>query len=161
MFCASDCAASGCIAQQLEHVGEVCDVLLAGFDALVVGAEVVVLLGQAEAALVGVGDFAGGVFEILLGAVIEEDADAHAIEVGDEGGQILFGMEGGDAIEFWLDGGEAALIDGVGVQAAGVVVADFLLVGAGGGVSGSGFLDDLMQRLSIELEEIRELIELR
>jgi hypothetical protein len=137
------------------------DVLLAGFDALFVGAEVVVLFRQAEAALVDVGDLAGCVFEVLHGAVVEEDVRQTAIEVSDESGQVLFRAEGGDAIELGLDGGQATLVDGVGVQAAGVVVADLLLVGAGSGVGGRGFFDDFVQSLGIELEEIRELIELR
>ena len=136
-------------------------VLFAQFDAFVVGAEVVVLLRQPEAALIDVGNFAGGVFEILLGAVIEEDADAQAVEVGDEGGQLVFGVEGGDAIQLGLDRGEPALVDGVRIYASGIVVADLLLVSAGGGVSCCGFFDDLMEGLGIELEEIRELIERR
>ena len=151
----------GLIAQELQHVCQVSNILFPGFDTLVVGAKVVILLRKPEAALVDVGDFAGRVFEILLGAVIEEDANAHAIEMSDERGQLLPGLESGDAIQFRLDGGQAALVDGIGIHAGGVVVADLLLVGASGGVRGCRFFDDLMQRLGVELEKVGELIELR
>ena len=41
------------------------DILFAGLDALIVGAQVVVLLGKAKSTLIDVGNLAGGVFEIL------------------------------------------------------------------------------------------------
>jgi hypothetical protein len=89
------------------------DVLLPGFDALLVGAEVVILFGEPEPALIDIGDLTGCVFEILLRAVIEKDSDGKAIEVSDEGRQVLFRLERRDAIELRLDGGEAAPVDGV------------------------------------------------
>ncbi len=58
-----------------EHLRDVGDVLGAELDVFVAGAEVVVLLGQAEAVLGDGGDLFGGVFEVLLLAVAEEDVD--------------------------------------------------------------------------------------
>ena len=83
---------------------------VAELGVLVAGAEVVVLLGHAEAALVDGGDLFGGVLEVLLLAVAEEDVDADALEFAGEGGEpVLAGCaEAVDLVEQGLDGREAA-----------------------------------------------------
>ena len=72
IFCASEVGLGIWFAEELEHGGDVLDVLLAGLFGGVAGAEVVVALGQSETALVDGGDLLAGVFEVLLLAVIEE-----------------------------------------------------------------------------------------
>jgi hypothetical protein len=63
-------------------------VLLAELDVLVAGAQVVVLLRQAEAALGDFGDLFGGVLEVLLLAVSEEGVGAVALEFAEERGKL-------------------------------------------------------------------------
>ena len=57
---------------------------VAELHVLVAGADVVVALGEAEAALVDDGDLLGGVLEVLLLAEAEEDVDAVALELAGE-----------------------------------------------------------------------------
>ena len=60
-------------------------------DVFFTGAEVVVLLGHAEAGLAGRGDLLAGVLEVLLLAVAEEDINAETLEAADERGQAELG----------------------------------------------------------------------
>ena len=88
-------------------------------DVLVAGAEVVVLLRQAEAALLDEGDLLGGVLEVLLLAVAEEGVDAVRCSSPMRAASWarLAGGEGVDLVEQRLDGLEAGGVDGGGVHA--------------------------------------------
>ena len=70
--CGVNLGLGGRSAGEGEHLGDVGDVLGADLGVLVAGAQVVVLLRQAEAALLDEGDLLGGVLEVLLLAVSEE-----------------------------------------------------------------------------------------
>ena len=140
-----------------EDVGDVLDELVANLDVFGAGAGVVVALGQAEAALADDGDLLGGVFEVLSFAEAEEDADAVALELAGEVGKSGL-ADLVDLVEQRLDGGEAFLLDEVGVHAGGVVVADLGLGGcAGGGGCGVG-LEDVVEGLGVDVVEKVELV---
>ena len=136
----------GRAAGQGQHFGEVGDVLFADLDVLVAGAQVIVLLGQAQAALLDEGDLLGCVFQVLLLAVAEEDVDAFALQLADQGGKLDSAsravVEGVDLIEQGPDGLEAGGVDGVGVHAGLEVVADLLLVGRACGAAGLSLFED-------------------
>ena len=86
--CRVNLGLGGRAAGEGEHLGDVSDVLGANLGVLVAGAQVVVLLRQAEAALLDEGDLLGGVLEVLLLAVAEEGVDADALELADECGEL-------------------------------------------------------------------------
>ena len=143
-----------------EHLGDVLDdVLVADKLVLVSGAGVVVALGKAETALADAGDLLGGVFEVLLLAVAEEDADAVALEFAGEVGKAGLG-DVVDGVKQGLDGGEVLLGSmSVGVHAGGVVVADFLLVGGAGGVCGGVLFEDAAELLGVDVVEGLKLVD--
>ena len=68
------------LAQQLEHVGHVLDVLVAQFDRLRVCLQVVVAVGKAQATLVGAGDLHHRILGVRLGAEVEQHVDAVAVQ---------------------------------------------------------------------------------
>ena len=83
------------------------------------------------------------------------------MQMRDQRGQFFFRMQRRDPVQFTLDWRQTLLVDGVGVHAAAVVVADFLLVGSRSAMFRRCLLHDVMQRFCIELEEVHKLIELR
>ena len=145
IFCASFLGLLGRAACEGEHFGDVGDVLVAHLYVLVAGAQVVVLLRQAETTLLDEGDLLGGVLEVLLLAVSEEGVDAVALQIADERGEL--GAASGSArasirsSRGWSGLRPAALDDG-GVHAGLEVVADLLFVGGAGGAAGLGLLQD-------------------
>ena len=112
--------------QQMRHVG---DEVLADFLALRVGFGVVVAVGQSEAAGVDADDHHAGILRILFSAGVEEVEAALIGALAQEGGDLFAILDGGDAVELRLERREAARVDGIGVHAGGVVVADLLLRG--------------------------------
>ncbi len=113
-------------AQKVEDPLNVGHVLVRISDALLIGLGVVVAIGQAQAARGGEGDDPRRVREVLIRAETEEEAAAlggqmHAAEVG---GERRLRGEIPDLLEFRLQGCAARAIDGRGVHARAVVVAD-------------------------------------
>jgi hypothetical protein len=74
----------------------------AGLLGLLALLQVIVPVGQAQAALVRLGDHLGRVAEILVGAEAEQHVDTDQVQAGDERGQILLVGHGGDAVELGL-----------------------------------------------------------
>ena len=70
------------------HLADVLDVLLPQLDRLRVVPEVVVAIGQPEAALVGDRHLHRRVLEVGFGAEAEEGVDADRVQLGDSGAQI-------------------------------------------------------------------------
>ena len=89
--CASSAARAAGLAEQREHAGDVLDVLRAGLLGGRAGPEVVVALGQAQAALVEHGDLVARVLEVLLLAEAEERVHADQLLVRQELGQVGLG----------------------------------------------------------------------
>ena len=79
----------------------------------------------------------------------------------DQRRQLLLRPQGRNPRKIRLERREAALVDRVRIHATRVVVADLLFVGVGGGVRGSRFFHQPMQRRGVELEKIDALVELR
>jgi len=133
MFCASRRACSGRLPAKVSILVMWATYCWRSLMSCAPGAQVVVLLGQAEAALGDLGDLFGGVLEVLLFAVSEEGVGAVALQLAEEGGEL--GAAGGaavervDPVEHGLDGGEAFGLDEGGVHAGVEVVANLLLVG--------------------------------
>ncbi len=157
MFCASRRACSGRLPAKVSILVMWATYCSRSLMSLRAGAEVVVLLRQAEAALRDFGDLFGGVLEVLLLAVSEEDVDAVALQLSEQGGE--FGATGGtsiesvDLVQHRLDGGEAFGLDERGVHAGLEVVADLLLVGRAGSAAGFGLLQDRVQFLRVDVVE--------
>ena len=93
-FWASRWAWSGVLPSEGQHFGDVGDVVGAELYVLFFCAQVVVLFRQVEAILLDEGDLLGGVLEVLLLAVSEEDVDAEALPFSDECGE-------GGAVGWW------------------------------------------------------------
>ncbi len=101
----ASCVAGGFLfrlARELEHVGDVLHILGAGFLGGVAGAEIVVAFGQSQAALVDDGDLLAGVLEILLLAEVEKRVYADQLKAGEKFGQLVFALEGSNAIKLHL-----------------------------------------------------------
>ena len=132
-------------ARQLQHVGDVLHVLGAGLLGGVSGAEIVVAFRQAQAALVDHGDLLAGILEILLLAKAHESVDADQLEAGEQFGQLVFALEGGNAIELRLQRFQSLLVDGVHIHAGGVGVADLLLIRSAAGAARGGLFQHGVQ----------------
>ena len=133
---------SGGHAGEGEDLGDVGEVFLAGLFALGVGFDVVVAVGQAEAASGDFGDDLVGVAGILGGSGVEEEGAASvAVERTEVGNESFAARKLVDGGEFRGEGSCAALVDGFGVHAGGEVVADLLLDGVAVGRLGVLFQD--------------------
>ena len=142
-------------AGELKHLGDVLDILVAHFLGLF--GEVVVLVGEAQAALVEVHDVLAGVFRVEARTGIEEAAEAVLVQVAKEGGQLGLVVELFDLLEVGQKLSVAALVDGHGVHAGIVEVADFLCHAALGGVGiVRGFIDDVLDELFVALVDFGE-----
>ncbi len=92
---------------------------------------------------------------ILLHAEAEEAGGGGiGLEISDDGGQLLFVVDGGDAGQRGLDGFGAELIGEIGVHAGGKEVAVFALQGRGGRVGGFFQID--VEQIAIALIELVE-----
>ena len=114
--------------------------------------EVVVAVGEFDAALEEVGGVVVGIVEAGSDPEAEdiggvEVGDVEGVDVGAEGeaegvGEFARGVDGGDGGEVGLEGGEAVGFDGGLVHVGVVEVGDLALVGAGGGVGFGCVVDD-------------------
>ena len=94
------------------------------------------------------------VLEVLLLAVAEEDVDAVALQLAEQGGELNAAVAARSiSVEQRLDGGEALGLDERGVHAGLEVVADLLLVGRAGCAAGLGLLEDGVQLLGVDVVE--------
>src|SRR6266536_6702254 len=132
----------GGIAQQLQHLLHVLDVLRAKFSRLGIVLKIIVAVGQAETALVEFGDHLAGVLEIGAGPEPEQYLSPLAVQADDFVWQFILRLQGGNAFEVWIERLGSGLLDGAFVHAGGVVVADFLLIGAAPGAIGGGLLQN-------------------
>lgn len=115
-------------AEQLKHVIDVLDVLLAGLFSGVACAQVIVALGEPKAALIDERDLLARVLQVLLFAVAKKCVYVNQLIVGQQIGQFALVFESGDTIKFRLQGFEASGLYGFGIHTGGVVIADLLLV---------------------------------
>ena len=124
-------------------------VLAENFLRLVVGLQIVVAIGKAQAALVKLGDDLGGVVVILLAGEAEEGrvrlvvavlprSGEKVMQVGDLQRDFFLRFQGGDARQFRLQRLQAGGFDAAFVHAGGPVVANLLLDGGALGIVGAG-----------------------
>ncbi len=145
----------GRIAEQREHLRHMREVFGAERLRAVILIQVVIAVGQAEAALVDRSDLLGGVLLVLLGAEGEEKSDGVFVFHGaEQGGQRLLVVPGGDGLERWLDRLRAEAVGQVRVHAGGKVVAVLLLQRGLGGVGGS--LQLLVEEIVVALGQFVE-----
>ncbi len=142
-------------AGQLQHARHVRNVLFAGFDSFRVVSEIVIFFGESEAALVGLTNHGGRIFEVLPGGEIEEHVHADAMQARYLAGEVAEILHRANAVEFRLKRRNSLLIDGVYVHAGSVVVANLLGIGVAIGRRG-GFLEDPAQNGPITLRELAE-----
>ena len=122
----------GVLTDELEHVGDMLNILVAHL--LVLVTEVIVAVGEAQATLEEVHDDHVGIFGVGAGTGVEETAKAIAVEVAHQLGQLCLVGHGIHLLEIGKELSVAALIDGHGVHACIVEVTDFLGHAALGGV---------------------------
>ena len=129
-----------------EHAADVLDVALRKVNGIGVVLQVVVAVGQAEPALVQIGDQLGGILKVLIGAEAEEHVHALAVQLGEQMGKALLILEPGNLVELALERGGAELLNAGLVHAGAVVVAN-LLVHRGAPGIGGGFFQNAAQQL--------------
>src|SRR5215469_1482752 len=114
------------------------------------GLSVVVAIGQAQAALIRAGDYLRAVFVVLLREETEENVDAHTLQASRFGLHVRETLHCVDAREFRNEGFCACGVDGSGIDAAGVEVADFLFGRtAGSATIGRGMLENRVERVLV------------
>ncbi len=142
---------------QLEHLRDVGLVL--GADVLRAGVvvQVVVAVGQAQAALVQGAHVPGAVLGVLHDEEAEAAGQALAMELRQRHGQLLRVLQAVDGGEDGLQGGRPALLDGLLVHARGEEVTHLLLDAAlGPGVLGAGLVKDLFEDLAVVVAHLGE-----
>src|SRR4029077_6907385 len=117
---------------------------------------VVVAVGEREASLIEVGNDRVGVVEIGRRVKREQRVGADHVVLGDNIDEIGLVLDGGDALEFWLEWIEAFGIGGLFVHTGAVVVADFLLDSAAVGATGGGFFENASLRDEVAFVEFGE-----
>ncbi len=115
------------VADELEHLRDVRAVRLAQVLRLGVVLQVVVPVGEAEAALVEDPDVARGVPRVLRDAEAEARVRAREVQLGEDGGQVVGRLQLRDRREGRRERGGAGLLARRGVHAGRVEVGDFLL----------------------------------
>src|SRR5215472_12801393 len=117
------------IAQQLQHVLHMDEILLPNLFGFRFRLGVVVAIGQAQASVGGKGNHLAGIGEVLVGAEIEKQAAGHVGEMfaSQQRRQLLFGLDRGDLLEQWLEGRGSEFLHGRLIHARGKVVANLLL----------------------------------
>ncbi len=104
--------------------------------------------------MIEVGGIASGVVVIGLSGIAEEGgvglmiaglggAGNGEVEMGDEGSKFALGLEGVDTGEFGAQPIGGLRVDGLGIHAGEVHVANFLLIGRAVGSGGSGLFEDV------------------
>src|SRR5581483_8854044 len=140
--------------EQLEHIGHMLDVLFANLLVFRARARVVIALRQAEAALIGFGDFLVSILEILIGAVAEESIDILQVKIGNDWSKLSFALDVCNAIEFRLQRSQALFLDRRFIHARRVKVADLLIDCTALGIVYRSFLKNVAQDETIALGEL-------
>ena len=119
-------------------------VLSAGLGEARLGFEVVVAVGQAEAAGVDLSDDSRRRVDVGVGVEGERGVDADGLKVCDGGLERGTVVDGVDLLEERLEGTDAGDVNGFDIRAGGVEIAGELGGGAGGlaGASGDLVKDD-------------------
>ena len=146
----------GGIAGELEHVGDVLDVPIAGLYRLWIGLQVVIAIGKRKAALVQGGNGFGGVLGVGLGAEQEQRRHADVLEAHQFGQQRGTIADRVDAVQLRSEGFNTFLSDGGRVHAGGVGIADLLLELAATGPFGGRALQDIEQHFFIAVADLGE-----
>ena len=126
------------------------------FDGLGVVLEVIIAVGQAQAALVGLGDHRAGVFEILPGAEFKERRNAVAVQVRNLFGKLRLVLQVADAVELRLERRQPFGVDGLLVHAGEVIIADLLRHGVAMGIGLGGLVENLAEDLAVALLQFGE-----
>ncbi|KWW40616.1 MAG: hypothetical protein F083_1542 [bacterium F083] len=127
-------------AGELEHLGHVLDIFVAHLLRLF--NEVIIAVGQAEATLIEVHDVVFGILRVEAGTGIEETTETVLVEVAEQGGKLSLVFEGFDLLEIGEQLAIATLVDGDGVHASIIEIADLLGDAALDGVDVFGDLVD-------------------
>ena len=149
----------GRVTQELQHARHVRGVGRADGGGRGVRAEVVVAVGEAEAALLGRGDRHRAVLEVRAAAEPERRAAAALVQPRELGNEIRGGPHRGDAVQLFLERRGARRLDLRGVHAGGVVIADLLVRRDRrpvGGRLGGEPIDDRAQPVGVAVLELGE-----
>ena len=123
----------------------------------VLGVEVIVAVGHAEAALAGIDRVDIGVLQVLRRADADRHVDAAAARLAERRRQLGAVGDRGDLVQRGLERGQALALDAGLVDEAGVIVADLLGLAAGRVVGGCRRrLDDGAGALLAEVAELGE-----
>ena len=147
----------GLLAKEDKHVGDVFGVVLTGVNALGVGLEVVVAVGQAEAAGIHVGDDRGGIAEVLSAAGGEErTAVVPGLQVagGEVWGQVGGLLDPGYGLELRFERGGAESFNARLIHATGEEVSELLLHGSTGGLSLCEIVEDAPEELIVVIGQL-------
>jgi hypothetical protein len=143
------------VAAEREHAFDVADIGVAlGLEAGVAVEQVVVAVGQAEAALAEVDDVLGRILVVLVDATAERSIDADHAVMGDESWQVVDAGHRVDAVELGLQRLHAEGFELAFIHEARIQVADLLLARIVRGLL--RVLDDdaqVRERLVVELVE--------
>src|SRR5262249_18832725 len=115
-------------------------ILFADLNGFLVCLEIVVAVGQAEAALIETRDHLGRILGVLLRGKSEKSARAFAIKADGDVSHRGFVVHGRDRGKIGFKNGDAARFDAFFVHAGGVIITDLLVDGrASRAVHGGGF----------------------
>ena len=112
--------------QHPEHVLYVAEIFLFQLQRSRIGLQVIVAVGQAESALIDVGDLPGRIAQVGSRAEPEEHVDADALQVRHERRQVIDPRERGDLRKICREAPLALRLDAGLVHARGVVIARLL-----------------------------------
>jgi hypothetical protein len=113
---------------------EVLEVMLPYFHGFRIVLQVIVPVGEPEAALVGLRDHLAGVLEVLSGAELEQRGHAVPMHPHDLGSEFRLVLQIANPLKLRLYGGQSLAIDGLLIHTGGIVITDLLgnRVAAGG-----------------------------
>src|SRR5271165_5822668 len=134
------------------------NVLLALLLRFSVAAGVVVALGQAQAGGSVKADFRIRIAVVLTRAKAEEGVHANGVQVSQQSGKLVDCLQSCNPVEFGLERRESTLVDGRGIHATGILVADLLFVGGArsGGSRRGGLLENLLQMQAVQFIKLGE-----
>ena len=144
----------GGIAEELEHLGRILDELLPPLDGLRIGLQVVVAIGQAQPALVDLGDHPTRVVRVGSRTEGEERRNAARVQLGDHVEQARLVLHRIHPLQIRRDRRRAPRLDRRLVHAGRIVVADLLLERAVRHTRLPGVLEDRGEPLLVVLAHL-------
>ena len=137
------------ITQQLQHVGYMHLVFLAGLLRLGVIFDVVIAIGKPQSSLAHSSNVHAGVVQVRLRAKAEKDIHIQRVHVSHGFNKLVFIGNRGNALQQRLECGTAQRIDGFLIHAGGIEIPDLLRDGVTFRIVRGRFLQNLMQQLPV------------